>query len=133
MNTETHIIRPLRGYFQNRPDIRCAILFGSAARNRLVPGSDIDIAVAADQALSFQERINLIHEASRLISFDVDLVDLNAVSGLILKQAICTGIALKKDASTFARLLKKMLYDQTDMMPYTTMIRKKRLRDFIYG
>lgn len=130
---QSEIIISLRHYFQNREDICVAILFGSAAKNRLTPESDIDIAVAARKRLTFEEKATLTFEIARHICRDVDIVDLYAATGPILQQAICTGILIKKRTETYAALLKKMWFEQADMMPYTKMILEKRCEGFING
>ena len=118
----------------NYPEISLVILFGSAAKDRLTPRSDIDIAVAAKRPLSFKQRENLLVDLSGRVSYEIDLIDLQAVSGLILSQALCHGIIIKKTSTLLlAALLKKMWYNQADMMPYTEMILKHRSRRFAHG
>ncbi|MBT7632147.1 MAG: nucleotidyltransferase domain-containing protein [Desulfobacula sp.] len=41
------------------PDVKISYLFGSSIKNRTTPSSDIDIAIAADSALSFTEKKEL--------------------------------------------------------------------------
>jgi hypothetical protein len=58
---------------------------------------------------------------------EVDLVDLQDVSGLILEQALCRSKVLKNaDHLVYARLLKRLWYNQTDMMPYVKRILEQR-------
>lgn len=128
------ITKNIQGTLEDYPDICLAILFGSAAKDRLTPRSDIDIAVAANRPLSFKQRENLLVDLSGRVSHEIDLIDLQAVSGLILSQALCHGIIIKKNSTPLlAALLKKMWYNQADMMPYTEMILKHRSRRFVHG
>ena len=102
------ITKNIQGTLEDYPDICLAILFGSAAKNRLAPRSDIDIAVAANRPLSFKQRENLFIDLSERVSHEIDLIDLQAVSGLILSQALCHGIIIKKTSTPLlAALLKK--------------------------
>jgi uncharacterized protein len=134
MNLYEHILKPVETVLENYPEILFAVVFGSAAKNRLTPLSDIDIAVAAEYPLSYQQKTALILSLSKALSREIDLIDLQTVSGLVLQQALCTGVAVKKHSTAlYAGLIKKMWYNQADMMPYTMRIIKKRCQDFVNG
>jgi hypothetical protein len=65
---------------------------------------------------------------------DIDIIDLNAVNGHILQKALCSGdIIIKKSVPLLAFLLKKMWYNQIDMMPKTIMIMENQVKRFIDG
>ncbi len=49
------------------PDIKVAILFGSATRDRLTPDSDIDIAVAGEQPLALEMKATLVAHLSQRV------------------------------------------------------------------
>lgn len=127
------ITKNIQGTLEDYPDICLAILFGSAAKDRLTPRSDIDITVAANRPLSFKQRENLLVDLSGRVSQEIDLIDLHTISGLILSQALCHGIIIKTSTPLLAALLKKRWYNQADMMPYTEMILKHRSRRFANG
>jgi predicted nucleotidyltransferase len=119
---------------QTLPYLKLVILFGSAAKGRLTPHSDVDIAVAADFVLSFEEKTDLMIRFSEALHREVDLIDLNAVSGPILQEVFGSGqIIVKKSTSLLVNLLKKMWYHQADMMPYINMIVKEQLKRFVNG
>ena len=100
------------------PQIVFAALFGSAAKGRLTEQSDVDIAVAARERLSVETRGELAVALSSALGREVDLVDFQTVSGLILEQALCTGKIVKNaDHELYARLMKRLWYNQADMMP----------------
>ena len=64
----------------------------------------------------------------------VDLVDLQSVSGTILHQALTKGnLVFVKDKNLYAEIIKKMLFNQADMMPNYNMILKKRREEFLDG
>ncbi|MFA5701401.1 MAG: nucleotidyltransferase domain-containing protein [Desulfuromonas sp.] len=114
------------------PPICLALVFGSASSERLTAASDIDIAIAAQRPLSVDERAVLNIELSNALGREVDLIDLHQVTGLILQQALLTGRTVKKtDTEVYAGLLKKMLYNQADMMPYHRRILEKRSREWL--
>ncbi len=115
------------------PEVVVALLFGSAVRDRLTPASDIDIAVAGRTPLPLEQRAVLHARLSLTVSADVDLVDLQTVSGLILQQALCTGEKIKTDDVVYPALIKKMWFNQADMMPLTRMVQDAHCRRFING
>jgi len=118
---------------QSYPEIRVAMLFGSAASGRLTKKSDVDIAVAGDAALPMQCRLDLAAELAKGVGREVDLVDMQAVSGLILQQILTTGAMLRKDVTGYAALLKRMLFEQADMMPYTERVKQAHVERFLHG
>lgn len=116
------------------PEIKIASIFGSAVHGRLTTKSDIDIAVAASAPLFFDRQHNLGLSLSKELEREVDVVDLQAVSGPILQQALCNGVIIKKSSALLlAALIKKMWYNQEDMMPNYRMILQERCRRFING
>jgi len=123
----------LRDALRDFPDIRVALLFGSAASGRLTASSDVDLGVAAETALSMERRLEIAATLSRALGRDVDLVDMQAVSGLILQQILTKGVVLRKDPDRYAALLKRMLFEQADMMPYTERVRRAHVERFLHG
>lgn len=114
------------------PDIHFATLFGSAATGRMTAGSDVDVSVAAMRPLNVERRGELATSLSLALGREVDLIDLQAVSGLILQQALCKGrILVNRDPELYARLIKRLWYNQSDMMPYTRRILQERNRRWI--
>lgn len=115
------------------PEIVVAVLFGSAASDRLSPNSDIDIGIAAQRPLPLERKLELFAALARALPREVDLVDLQEVSGLILQQALCTGVLLKSTPPVYAALMKRMWFNQADMMPNTKMILQKQAERFVNG
>lgn len=114
------------------PQIRLGILFGSAARQRKRPESDLDLAVAARCPLDVPEKIPLIEALSQMVSRPIDLVDLQSVGGLLLKEIVTTGKAVYcTDKALHAELIKKMLFNEADFMPYRDRINAQRRRAWI--
>ena len=118
--------------FQDFPEIQLVILFGSALSGRLTYRSDIDIAFAAQKKVSQEQRYELYISLERSLGRHIDLIDLHCVNGHILKNILCTGeVVIKKSVPLLAFFLKKMWYNQADMMPLTKMILEKQVADFI--
>ena len=124
------IIKILKSF----PEIKVATLYGSAAQNRQRESSDLDISVAGRTELNFDIKNKISVKLSLTVSKEIDLIDLNRVSGAILRQALCTGIFLLKDSpEILARLMKKMWYHQADMMPLIGRIQKAHIGRFANG
>ena len=128
MTTEHDIARNLATY----PDIRLAILFGSLARGRARTDSDLDLAVAGSRPLRAQEKRTLIEGLALVAGRPVDLIDLRSVDGLILAQVLTTGnIIFCADRTLYATLIKKVLFNNADMMPYHRRILAERRKAWI--
>lgn len=88
----------LRAFFQDRPRVVLAYLFGSAARGTMGPLSDVDVAVRfSDRGADvFNERLRMHDELCRHLGTDrVDLVDLDEASPVLRYNVIRDGIVLK--------------------------------------
>ncbi len=124
----------VKSVLARHPDIPLAILFGSRATGGGTASSDLDVAVAGERSLSATEKMALIDELAEEFGCPVDLVDLQAVSGPILQQALCKGVVVVNDKPALrARLILRMWYNQADMMPNYRMILKKRAEAFAHG
>ena len=98
--------------------VKIGYIYGSAVNDRMTDASDVDIAVRLSQALGRE----------------IDLIDLNAVSGEILRKSMCGGTkVLQKDTNLHARLVKRLWFDQADMMPYRRRILAERREHFLHG
>ena len=114
--------------------LKLAIVYGSAASGTMRPGSDVDLALLYDQPLSAERKMAIAARLERDLLRTVDLVDLSTISGTILKQVLYKGrVLIQNEEGLFAVLLKKMIYNQTDMMPYVTRTLLERQRRFING
>lgn len=109
------------------PFIYFGTLFGSACSGRMTASSDVDIAVAGKEQLTVEQRLDLSSRLSQFLGREVDLIDLNQVSGLILEQALCRSVVIwNEEPEIYADLLKKLWYNQADMMPYIRRILDQR-------
>ena len=128
------MIQTLQKVFERYPTILIVTVFGSASRGMLKENSDIDIGVAADRQLSFDLKMDICLALSSAFGREIDLIDLNQVNGVILKSALCSGeIVIKRSVPLLARLLKKLWYNQVDMMPNTIMVMEHQIQRFIDG
>ena len=131
---QARIIKTIQAVFKEFPDILIVTVFGSAAKGELRKDSDIDIAVAADAPLSFDRKTDIYLALMKAFNREIDLIDLNQVTGVILKSALCSGeIIIKRSIPLLARLLKKLWYNQADMMPNTIMVMEEQIQRFVDG
>lgn len=128
MTIENDIAKYLAAY----PDIQLAVLFGSLARGRARAHSDLDLAVAGSRVLRTEEKRTLIEGLALVAGRPVDLIDLRSADGLILAKVLTTGrILLARDRALYAALIKKVLFDDADMMPYHRRILAERRKAWI--
>jgi len=119
---------------QEEPDVKLAILYGSAARDRMRANSDVDVALLCASPLQPERKLQLAMHLYQTLQRQVDLVDLSTLSGTLLKQVLCHGrLLIKNDTNAYAALLQRMVYNQTDMMPYVTRTLLERQRRFVDG
>lgn len=108
------------------PDVELCILYGSLAKGNATTSSDVDIAIAGKKVFPKSFLCDLNIRMSELTGKEVDIIDLTTKSGVILQQALCTGkVLINKSPDIYASLIKKMWYNQQDMMPNTRKIWKR--------
>ena len=124
----------VRDVLKDHPHIVLGILFGSQASGKATPTSDLDLAVAADHELTPPETRMLIEDLALAFGGPIDIIDLTAVSGPILHQALCKGcLLINRRPDIYARLMLKMWYNQADFMPNYRMMLRKRVEAFAHG
>ena len=134
MSDQNDIVRRSREFLRSVTGLRLAIVYGSVATGGLRPDSDVDIAVLFDQPLSAERKVDLAGELAQRLSRQVDLTDLMSLSGTILRQILCKGeVLVKADTSSFAELTRRMIYNQTDLMPLVRRTLEERQMRFVYG
>ena len=111
---------------QHFPQIRMAILFGSIASGRQRPDSDLDIAVASQQSLTAQEKIEMIGALASSTGRPVDLVDLKVVAEPLLGQILRHGRRIMGSDTLYGELINRHLFEQADFMPYRTRLLAER-------
>jgi uncharacterized protein len=110
------MLNQLTTFLQSQSDIRLAILFGSAAADRLRAESDIDLAVQCDAPLTAGRKIALIEEIALISGRPVDLIDLKTI-GQPLLGYILQGKRLKGSSEALAKLAYRNLLEQADFLP----------------
>ena len=114
------------------PAVQAAWVFGSVAAGAAHAGSDVDVAVLAEQPLTADETRALIEALAQATGRPVDVVDLQASQGSIVKQALIQGRQLFCDDTTlYAERLKRFWFDQADWEPYRQRIQRSLLERWI--
>ena len=114
--------------------LKLAILYGSAATGKMRADSDVDIAVLFDRPLNGEKKMELIARLQTGLRRDVDLADLFSLNGTILKQILRKGhVLVQSKPGVLAGLVQRMIYNQTDMMPYVSRTLMERQKRFVHG
>lgn len=135
-NTDTvpEVIKRIKSILNDVPGLQLAILYGSAVTGRMRKDSDVDIALLFDRPMSAQQKMELISHVESELRRDVDLADLYALNGTILKQILSKGrVLVQSTPGVLAGLVQRMVYNQADMMPYITRTLIERQKRFING
>lgn len=120
MNINTESLKKIIENCFEHSDIELVLLFGSHALGNAHSRSDVDIGVARNKKLTIDEILDLKQRLSKALSSDdVDIIDLNAVSGTILKEALTKSLVIKnKRPALYAQIMRRMWYNQADEMRY---------------
>lgn len=114
------------------PSVVLAIPFGSMAKDRARNDSDLDIAVATSTPLTAQTHIAIIEDLALAFGRPVDLIDLDRTHNPLLQQILIKGRkVLCHDRTRYAELLLRMVYEETDFMPYDRRILSTRRQAWI--
>jgi predicted nucleotidyltransferase len=112
--------------------IKLGILFGSLAKDHGTSNSDLDLGVAAMVPLDTSLKMILVEALAEFSGRPVDLVDLQSASGPILQQVLTQGkLIYCIDRTLYASLIRTMLFNQSDMMPYYDRILAERRKAWI--
>ncbi|HOX45689.1 MAG TPA: nucleotidyltransferase domain-containing protein [Myxococcota bacterium] len=120
------------------PEVRFALLFGSQARGRTHPQSDLDLGVYLDPGLlarqRFDLRLRLVGQLGDL--GEPDVVVLNDAPALLGHQALLGRQVLVRDREEYVRYFVRTLRDADDERHFNAIhrrAREQRLREGTYG
>jgi predicted nucleotidyltransferase len=117
---------PIQDVLARFPALVLVLVFGSVARGQPRFDSDLDLAVAAKQALTGAEKMDLIAALAERTGRPIDLIDLNVAAEPLLGQIVRHGRRLLGSDGAYARLITRHLYEQADFMPYRNRILAER-------
>jgi len=124
--SEQAIDAQLKEVLAHFPKITFAMLFGSVALGRQRADSDLDIAVAAYQALTAHEKIALVSALADCTGRPIDLIDLKVVSEPLLGQILRHGRRILGSDTLYGDLISRHLFEQADFMPYRARLLAER-------
>ncbi|RKX46639.1 MAG: hypothetical protein DRP64_02935 [Verrucomicrobia bacterium] len=114
--------------------LEVVIVHGSQVSGKARADSDVDIAVLYDTPISLEQRFSLLTRLENVLGKPVDLVDLFSLHGTILKKVLTTGkVLLGRGSVKYVQLLRRMVFNQEDMMPYYNRAIAERLKGFVHG
>ncbi len=114
------------------PSVVIAILFGSLASEQATRTSDLDLAIASTIPLTSQARIQFIDELAVASGRPIDLIDLDRTHSPLLQQILTKGhLLVCKDRTQYAELLRRVVYEEADVMPYYRRILAERRQTWI--
>ena len=120
-------LRFVSAVLERHPEVLLGFVFGSLAQGTAGRDSDLDVAVAGRAPLNRDEKIGLIEELAAACGRPVDLLDLNAVDGMVLGQVLQHGrLLVKRDPGLYAWIIHKAVYYDADEMPYRRRILEER-------
>lgn len=109
------------------PSIVIAVLFGSLAAGRAHRESDVDLAIDSVEPIASETHIQLIDELAVALGRPVDLIDLARTHNPLLQQVLVHGhLLICNDRTRYAELIRRMAYEEADVMPYYRRILAER-------
>ena len=87
--------REIADYFTNKAEVAAVYLFGSQAKRRAIPYSDVDIAILIHREnieSAHLKRIEYLAELGKLLKKDIHPVIMNTAGEELLRQIFSTGI-----------------------------------------
>ncbi|MBC7324539.1 MAG: nucleotidyltransferase domain-containing protein [Moorella sp. (in: Bacteria)] len=82
----------MKKYFSDRPDVRMAFLFGSRAKERALPGSDVDVGVYFEPGYTHKDVLRMWNERFLWFQENVLLTFSQTVYGVTMSQSDNTKI-----------------------------------------
>ena len=107
------MVEKLKVFFVGRKDVKFAVMYGSAATNRLTDYSDVDIAIASDKEFEIEQLEEISQALEEVCGRGIDLVDISSAGSTLVQEILSEGIILLNDTEIFGRLTKLMWYDES--------------------
>ena len=117
VQTMAEVLERLSNYWEKNRDIRLALLNGSAARDQLGAHSDVDIAVATGTVMDSDRKARLQIELAELLGRDVDLIDLETLTGLLQEFLWADAVYLRQDPVLVERYTSRAQAFVEDIKP----------------
>jgi predicted nucleotidyltransferase len=117
-NERDHIVREVSRVLAAGPPLRLALLFGSAAKDRLRPDSDVDVGIFPLEDLSLAEELELEARLTKALGREVDLVRLDTAPALVRWQVAKAHLPISAHPEyELPRFLAQAAIDHAEMSP----------------
>jgi uncharacterized protein len=117
--TPAELLSKLQDALEGLPEIRFAVLFGSAATRGLAGARDVDIACSFNRAMSWLELGALMSAIEAVVGREVDLVDLDGASTLLRWEVLMKGrLIVAPDAGAWLDFRSRASLEWDDLRPY---------------
>jgi predicted nucleotidyltransferase len=128
------VLAQARVFFESDTGVKLALVFGSFVKGRVHSGSDLDVAVAYSEPLTFDQRVDLAQALSAKVKREVDLVDLRGAHGLLLQEILTHRKTLvNRDGELYGNIVARRLTEESDLMPLIERVLNARRERFIHG
>jgi predicted nucleotidyltransferase len=125
-------LEALREALAALPAVKLAVVFGSAARGKSGPGSDVDLGLRLEPHTATARR-EAVAAAGRAVRREVDAVDLDTAPPLLRFQIARDGVLLvEREPRSWARFKAQAMVDWWDWAPTARRIHAaylQRLRE----
>ena len=106
------------------------IIFGSRAKGRERPDSDLDLAAWRSSKWSVDFHRECVEQITAFMPTAIDLIDLSKIDGPLLQEILCSGKKIYQQQDHLLGVLYVRLMDwRTDFMPaWENMVDQRRKR-----
>ena len=115
---------------EKRGDIDLMIIFGSRAKRRERPDSDLDLGIWRSSKWSVNFHRECVEQITDFLPVPIDLIDLSKIDGPLLQEILCNGKKIYQQKDHLLGVLYVRLMDwRTDFMPaWENMLDQRRKR-----
>ena len=115
---------------ETRGDIHLMIVFGSHAKDRQRPDSDLDLGIWRSSKWSADFHRECVEQITSFLPTAIDLIDLSKIDGPLLQEILCNGKKIYQQQDHLMGVLYVRLMDwRTDFMPaWEDMLKQRRKR-----
>ena len=120
----------LVNWAETRGDIDLMIIFGSRAKGRERPDSDLDLGIWSSSKWSVDFHRECVEQITDFLPVPIDLIDLSKIDGPLLQEILCNGKKIYQQQDHLPGVLYVRLMDwRTGFMPaWEDMLEQRRKR-----
>jgi len=127
--------RTIQNYFRIQPNVQAVFLFGSFAKGKSRPASDVDMAVLLDPAVPegsyLDRRLQWMSDLSNQLGREADVIILNEAGPVLKHQVFEHGRLLyETDRQQTTSFKARSMIEYVDWLPYKERLDKATLQHF---